>query len=658
MTGPLRALRMCSPLTIICALLAIGVPAHAWAQPPDSAAAPPNVAADPPAHVAFVDGSAVLERDGRADPAPADMPLLAGDRIRTQNGRVEIAFADGSTLHLDTNTTIDFQSDELVRLLDGRIRLAIPGRDRQVSYRIDTPSASAVILQTGEYKVTSRPTRDCDVELAVLRGAAELANDAGRTPLRAGEEACARTNAAPSYAYAFNSAAWDAFDRWSETRRDQRLGVSAQYLPDEVRSYAGAFDQYGTWQYAPTYGYVWYPRVAVDWRPYYRGRWVTLRPYGWTWVGLDPFAWPTHHFGRWGFSAGAWFWIPGRTWGPAWVSWAYAPGYVSWCPLGWNNRAVIQINVFSRGYDPWRAWTVIPRRNFGFDYVNVHYIAGDRFDARVWRTFEPRYSAPATTGYAVPRSTAPIRVPGTVPPRRSPSTVYTNLEPSASRVPPGDRRVVIGEPRSSVAPLPSPAAADDSRHGAYAVPRGTPVAPRTAEPDESRRTFGVPGQLPNDDRSDEANQRRAISRDPMRRTPIPSAPMSGDRAATPSAPRVDEQQPSYRMENPYVLRPGNGVSRRSPEGAAPEGTAVPRERPAAPGSGTDVRPGGGAERHPPGGDRPPQGPPPNPSGGGDRRGPGTDRGQPAPPPSSGGSGGHSRGGGQPTGGRAVPRGRG
>ena len=46
------------------------------------------------------------------------MPLLAGDRVRTQGGRVEVLFADGSTLHLDANTVVDFQSDEVVRLLE------------------------------------------------------------------------------------------------------------------------------------------------------------------------------------------------------------------------------------------------------------------------------------------------------------------------------------------------------------------------------------------------------------------------------------------------------------------------------------------------------------------------------------------------------------
>ena len=86
----------------------------ALAQTPDRADQP-RIAADAPAHVAYVDGSAVLERDGRRESSPENMPLLAGDRVRTQNGRVEILFGDGSTLHLDTDTTVDFQSNDLGR---------------------------------------------------------------------------------------------------------------------------------------------------------------------------------------------------------------------------------------------------------------------------------------------------------------------------------------------------------------------------------------------------------------------------------------------------------------------------------------------------------------------------------------------------------------
>ena len=108
-----------------------------------------------------MDGGAVLERDGQPDASPENMPLLAGDRVRTEAGRVEILFADGSTLHLDAHTIVDFQSDELVRLLDGRVRLSIPGPDRQCRYRIDAPAASVNIDSPGDYRVSVLP-RDRD----------------------------------------------------------------------------------------------------------------------------------------------------------------------------------------------------------------------------------------------------------------------------------------------------------------------------------------------------------------------------------------------------------------------------------------------------------------------------------------------------------------
>jgi hypothetical protein len=373
---------------------------------------PAQAGTDPPAHVSVVDGTALLERDGRTDTEVLSMPLLAGDRVRTQAGRVEILFADGSALHLDEQTMVDFQSDEVVRLLSGRVRLSVSAASREVAYRIDAPSAWVQINNPGEYRVSL--LRGDEVELAVLRGGAELVNEQGRSYVSAGERTYARVQAAPSPAYVFNSAAWDSFDRWSESRRDQRLGVSAQYLPDDVRPYAPAFDTYGSWRHEPAYGYVWYPRVQAGWRPYYHGRWVSLRPYGWTWIAHDPWGWPTHHYGRWGISAGAWFWIPGRSWAPAWVSWGYAPGYVSWCPLGWNNRPVLGFSVSyfgGRRYDPWYAWSVLPRRHFSSAYVHVSRYSRVHVDPRLHGSFVVNPRGPAVH-VAVNRSTVPIYTAG------------------------------------------------------------------------------------------------------------------------------------------------------------------------------------------------------------------------------------------------------
>lgn len=648
-------------------------------------------AVDAPAHISVVDGAVVLERDGRAETAPASMPLLAGDRVRTDNGRVEILFDDGSTLHLDTNTTVDFQSDEVVRLLDGRIRLNIAGASRSVSYRIDAPGAWIQVTQPGEYRVSLvGGDHGAEVELAVLRGAAELVNEDGRTPLRAGERAFAHAGQAPSYAYVFNSAAWDAFDRWSEARRDQRLALSAQYLPNEVRPYAGTFDSYGNWQYQPTYGYVWYPRVSVGWRPYYYGRWTSLRPYGWTWIGTDLWAWPTHHYGRWGFSAGAWFWIPGRRWAPAWVSWAYAPGYVSWCPLGWDNRPVMQfVNLYRgyRGYDPWRAWTVVPQRHFGVDYVNVR--ASARVDPRA---FQVRAVAPMTAGHAMPRSAAPIRVAGTragtAMPRgewAAPSGAAPNTYRAAPQTPaqPSEARDAFrsrgasggalsgpGFPAASRAPR-EPGALP-SRPG-VAVPRGS-SQPSTSAPvqygDRSGDRSVMPrAASPSYDRPD----RRAV---PSYRNDAPASPayeVPGRRAV-----------PSYRNDAPAGMSPGGRAMPRNSEGAGgtygvpsygrppmspqrvdPPSAPSPMMPPAdygRPGGRTMPRSDGGGYRAPagppagyrssPGMERSaPAGPP-----SGYRSAPSGERSAPSgPPPSAGPRSGDRPSGGRPSGGSAVRR---
>jgi hypothetical protein len=145
-------------------------------------------------------------------------------------------------------------------------------------------------------------------------------------------------------------------------REDRRAAVSGQYLPPDLRVYGGTLDRYGSWQYDNSYGYVWYPTVAAGWQPYVKGYWASVPAFGWTWIGVDVWSWPTHHYGRWGFRNSRWFWMPGRTWGPAWVSWGAAPGYVSWCPLGFDNRPVFGLSAsIGRG----AGWVVVSRDRFG-----------------------------------------------------------------------------------------------------------------------------------------------------------------------------------------------------------------------------------------------------------------------------------------------------
>ena len=552
------------------------------------ASAPAALAQDaaPPAHVAFVDGVATLEREGQTQQAVAGAAFIPGDRLRTATGRVEVLFPDGSALDIDEYASVDLQAETLLRLAAGRIMLIVAGANDPAAalrYQIDTPVATAFTDGPGEYRVAllSGPGGQ-ETELAVFRGSGALQTESGSTLVRAGERSLARDFAAPSYSLPFNSARFDAFDRWSAARRDARMGTaaSARYLPRDLSMYGGALDRHGAWGYEPPYGYVWYPAVAPGWRPYYMGYWSSVRSFGWMWVGFDAWSWPTHHYGRWGFARSRWYWVPDRHWAPAWVSWAAAPGFISWCPLGFDNRPVFALSLTAG--NPWDGWVVLPRTHFGGRrHVNRHAVDG--------------HHLPATTPFIV-QATAPIAAP-----------------PAAAR------------PRSAASGVAVPRrAASDNR----AVPRTgsqwSVVSPGAPAPDPQSRASAVEGRaMPTRPATPRADIRSGVRRSPDegRRMAPPVVNPSGDMTSRPparqqwrrTAPtlvpegRSAPAEPSMAPQTvPRVGAPGEPSMRPAPP-SAPERpparpAATPRTQPAprsAPSAAAPQRPPSPSRAAPP-----------------------------------------------------------
>src|SRR5437764_5558625 len=109
---------------------------------------------------------------------------------------------------------------------------------------------------------------------------------------------------------------------------EARTDVSIDFFYDSLGSG-------GSWVELGDYGYCWQPSVAVStgWQPYSDGYWA-YTDLGWTWVSDEDFGWATYHYGRWvRLRDRGWFWVPGREWGPAWVSWRTGGDYVGWAPL-------------------------------------------------------------------------------------------------------------------------------------------------------------------------------------------------------------------------------------------------------------------------------------------------------------------------------------
>ncbi len=414
----------------------------AWCAFAPTAFAQDSDAAPPPHISRSSTGTATLDREDVTEPATGGAPLVPGDRLRTERGRAELLFPDGSAIDLDEYSTIELEGPTLLRMTSGRVLLFAAGSNNPASavqFQIDTPVASAQTDGPGEYRVSilGGPSA-VQTEMAVVRGGGALVTELGTMPLRSGERSIAWDNAAPSRPQIFNSARYDAFDQWAMALRDQRLGSrsqSAQYLPADLRMYGGDLDRYGAWSYEAPYGNVWYPTVAPEWRPYYDGYWSSVPLYGWTWIGVDTWSWPTHHYGRWGYARSRWFWIPDRRWSPAWVSWGGAPGYVSWCPLGFDNRPVFSLSVSAGG--GYRGWTVLSRDHFGGHRSVRQFAVAPRVIARQRRVRRASVGArgAATRGSATrcrQRRTV-RRESASVPERRRPNRRRTSTDGGSSR---------------------------------------------------------------------------------------------------------------------------------------------------------------------------------------------------------------------------------
>lgn len=545
---------------VLCSIGALTWSSSVAAQPPTSGGDGDLRA---PAHVSVAEGSTTIDRDDEVVTATAGEALVPGDRLTTSGGRAEIWFADGSTLAIDERSSVELLSETLIRLDTGRVYLTVArrsadGREPTEAYRIDTASGSLIVDEPGEYGVSlasTPPERRDEVELTVIRGSAALQTGIGSQTLRSGERLVVRADGGASYPERFNAARLDPFERWAVSLHAPRRTrtTSSQYLPQDLRMYGSTLDQYGAWEYEPSYGYVWYPGVEPGWRPYYQGYWRPLPRYGWTWIAGDRWGWPTHHYGRWGYGRSRWFWIPDRRWGPAWVSWASAADFVSWCPLGFDNRPVFNFSL-SVG-NSWAGWVVLPRHSFGLRNAWVSHHA---FDGR---------RLPRSTAFAV-HARAPI-APTSFRPRGSLRVDDRFNRRDRGLGPDGGRRADRAVPRAS---RPRGDWSDTTRPsplgGARATRRFDPRndigttrgrAGRTEGPD------GLDGRVRHTWRPDVAVPRER---------PTPQNPRAGIRV-DPGVPRAGDRLDPYANRQRFRSWPDRGLSGE----AARRDRTWPREAP-------------------------------------------------------------------------------
>ena len=303
------------------------------------------------ARVSVINGDVSVRRGDSGDwvAAAINAPLVVEDRLLTgPASRAEIQFDYANMLRLASDSEVRLAELEyqryIVQVARGTVTFRVL-RDSRADLEISTPSVSVRPVKRGIYRVTVHD--DGSSEITVRSGDADIYTPRGTERLHAGRTMLARGTASDPEYQVVNAVSYDDWDRWNESRdRDleRSRAYASNYVPPDVYG-ADDLDPYGSWVYAPTYGYVWSPRVAVGWAPYRYGRWVWIDWYGWTWVSYDPWGWAPYHYGRWFWYGNSWCWWPGgftrHYWSPALVAFfgfghggvGLGFGRVGWVPL-------------------------------------------------------------------------------------------------------------------------------------------------------------------------------------------------------------------------------------------------------------------------------------------------------------------------------------
>ncbi|MDH5580074.1 MAG: hypothetical protein OEZ09_16620, partial [Betaproteobacteria bacterium] len=248
-----------------------------------------------------------------------------------------------------------------------------------------TPGAEVVVHEPGSYRVET--DRSGWTELVVRDGFAELVTARGSTVVRGGEAA---TTYGERWSGVEISAAGseDSLERWgSELLARARTSSAAElHVEPELAYGAAPLREWGTWVSYDSDWY-WRPRVGVDWRPYWQGRWAWT-PSGLTWVSSEPWGWVPYHYGAWSRIPGyGWAWRPGRVYSPAWVYWHWSDSWVGWVPVGYYTGwygpgyygSGFRFGVYgwsSGGWDLYTSWNFGPTDCLRRRHQRDHYRRG------------------------------------------------------------------------------------------------------------------------------------------------------------------------------------------------------------------------------------------------------------------------------------------
>ena len=279
-----------------------------------------------------VEGSVQIERAAGEglEKAFLNLPIVEGSRLKTGvDGKAEVEFEDGSTLHLGSLSELAFprlalgdggQKLNTVQLISGTAyanfhagkgdqlllnfaqeSLAVPG---SAHFRVvlDSANHATVAVFTGSVKA-SGPSGDFEV----------AEKHAATIDLSATDSA---NKDAFAIAKNIESEPLDGWDRQQTAYHERYANAGGSGFSSPYGYGVSDLNYYGNFMTVPGYGFAWQPFfVDAAWSPFMDGAWAYYPGLGYTWISGYPWGWMPYYYGNWAFVPPyGWIWVPGNSW--------------------------------------------------------------------------------------------------------------------------------------------------------------------------------------------------------------------------------------------------------------------------------------------------------------------------------------------------------
>jgi hypothetical protein len=556
------------------------------APPADAASTAPADAAtqgDPPAiagRVSVVSGTVSFHAAGDTTWAAASLnyPVTNGDGFWTEpSAHAELQVGDDRIV-LAGSTEFEIGALDVSQIeatqAQGATFLQIQSLPNGQTVTINTPRGAAQISAPGRYEIVSGDTNDATT-ITVVEGAVHVQGTG--LALDVGPNQTATITGSDTFVGNVGPMQEDEFLR-TELQQAQQVQQQVSQVPQEVAYMTGGTElaQYGSFEDAPQYGRVWYPRsVPSGWAPYREGHWAYVAPWGWNWVDNEPWGFAPFHYGRWVQYGGRWGWCasaPGIAYGGGYP--VYSPALVSfvgfgagvslgvhfgiggvgvgWFPLGFNEPYYPPYHVTNRYFENINRFSVTNIRNYNVTNirnVDITHFSNARFATVMPEQAMVRGERVGQFGRPLPEADLAKAHPVFGRPPVAPSAETPNLSRAAAR----EYHLPVREAVDRRA-APGPAIRAEAEHGRPPLLRNAAPPPNVhAVPARAGARPGAVGSLNGVGRPG-AGGLPAL-RQPGEGRPATAPVGRGERpeAGRPEATRADE------AARPSVARPGEAA---------------------------------------------------------------------------------------------------